>query len=79
MDNECPKELKDFFCQHGTDFQLTPPNDHCSNAAKRAIRTAKNHLVVGWYSTDDLFPMHLWDKTIPQAELTLNLLAIDHI
>ena len=23
---------------------------------------------------DDKFPMSLWDKTIPQAELTLNLL-----
>ena len=27
---------------------------------------------------DPAFPMHLWDKTIPQAELTLNLLRQSH-
>jgi hypothetical protein len=51
-----------------------PPHDHRTNAAERAIRTAKNHLKAGWWSMDDKFPMNLWDKTVPQAELTLNLL-----
>jgi hypothetical protein len=48
------------------------PQEQCS--VERAIRTAKNHLAAMWYSTDDNFPLYLWDKTIPQAELTLNLL-----
>ncbi|MCX8501414.1 MAG: hypothetical protein ORO03_06955, partial [Alphaproteobacteria bacterium] len=74
MDNECPQEVKDYFKTRDVQYQLAPPDDHRSNAAERAIRTAKNHLAAGWASTDDNFPMYLWDKTIPQAELTLNLL-----
>ena len=38
------------------------------------MRTAKNHITAGWASMHDNFPMHLWDRTIPQAELTLNLM-----
>jgi hypothetical protein len=74
LDNECPKELQDFLEQSGTSYQLTPPNDHRTNAAERAIRTAKNHLQAGWHSTDEQFPLYLWDRTLEQAELTLNLL-----
>jgi hypothetical protein len=74
MDNECPQQVKDYFQKRDVQYQLAPPDDHRSNAAERAIHTAKNHLAAGWYSTDDNFPMYLWDKTIPQAELTLNLL-----
>jgi hypothetical protein len=74
LDNECPQEVKDYFTDNGVQYQLAPPEDHRSNAAERAIRTAKNHLAAGWYSTDEKFPMYLWDKTIPHAELTLNLL-----
>ena len=74
LDNECPQEVKDYFNQRKVKYQLAPPNDHRTNAAERAIRTAKNHLAAGWWSMDDNFPMYLWDKTIIQAELTLNLL-----
>jgi hypothetical protein len=74
MDNECPQLTKAFFKQQGVQYQLAPPGDHRTNAAERAIRTAKGHLKAGWWSMDKEFPMHLWDKTIPQAELTLNLL-----
>ena len=74
LDNECSHELKQWFVNHNVQYQLAPPHEHRSNAAERAIRTAKNHLAAGWWSMDPDFPMHLWDKTIPQAELTLNLL-----
>ena len=74
LDNECSHELKQWFADNNIQYQLAPPHEHRSNAAERAIRTAKNHLAAGWWSTDPNFPMHLWDKTIPQAELTLNLL-----
>jgi Reverse transcriptase (RNA-dependent DNA polymerase) len=74
LDNECPTELQNYFDLQNTNFQLAPPHNHRTNAAERAIRTAKNHLKAGWWSMDDQFPMYLWDKTIPHAELTLNLL-----
>jgi hypothetical protein len=74
LDNECPAQVKAYFAKRGIQYQMTPQDDHRSNTAERAIRTTKNHLAAGWYSTDDNFPMYLWDKTIPQAELTVNLL-----
>ena len=79
LDNECSVELKQFFDQNHIGYQLVPPHEHRSNAAERAIRTAKNHLAAGWWSMDPNFPMHLWDRTIPQAELTLNLLRQSRI
>ena len=60
--------------QEGIDFQLTPPGIHRRNAAERAIRTFKNHLIAGLCSTDPKFPLYLWDKLLPQAMITLNLL-----
>jgi Reverse transcriptase (RNA-dependent DNA polymerase) len=74
LDNECPAQVKEFFKEREVTYQLAPPDDHRTNAAERAIRTAKNHLAAGWWSMDKKFPMHLWDKTIPHAELTLNLM-----
>jgi hypothetical protein len=56
------------------DYQLVPPKVHRRNAAERAIRTFKNHFIAGLCSVDKNFPLHLWDKLLPQAELPLNLL-----
>ena len=74
MDNECPQLVKDYFNQEKINCQLAPPGEHRTNAAERAIRTAKNHLKAGWWAMDKQFPMHLWDLTIPQAKISLNLL-----
>jgi hypothetical protein len=57
------------------DFQLAPPHYHRRNSAERAIRTWKNHFIAGLASTDKQFPLHLWDRLIPQAVTTLNLLC----
>jgi hypothetical protein len=74
LDNECSKSLKVFMSQEEIDFQLVPPQCHHRNAAERCIRTFANHFIAGLCSTDKDFPLHLWDKLVPQAELTLNLL-----
>jgi hypothetical protein len=74
LDNECSALLKEYMHANDVDFQLVPPGIHRRNAAKRAIRTFKNHFIAGLCSVDKNFPMHLWDKLIPQAEITLNLL-----
>jgi len=63
----------------GIEYQLTPPDVHRRNAAERAIRTFKNHFVAGLCSLDPNFPLHLWDRLLPQALLTLNLLRPSHI
>jgi len=41
-------------------------------AAKHAIHTFKNHFIAGLCTTDKNFPLHLWDKVIPQAIMALS-------
>jgi Reverse transcriptase (RNA-dependent DNA polymerase) len=74
LDNECSTILKQFMQAEGVDYQLVPPGVHRRNAAERAIRTFKNHFIAGLCSLDKDFPLHLWDRLLPQALLTLNLL-----
>lgn len=58
----------------GVDWQLVPPHTHRRNSAERAIRTWKNHFLARLASTDPDVLIHLWDRLIPQATTTLNLL-----
>jgi hypothetical protein len=74
LDNECSAALKTFLHEADIDYRLVPPRLHRRNAAERAIHTFKNHFIAGFCSIDKNFPLHLWDKLLPQAELTLNLL-----
>ncbi|KAI2496142.1 hypothetical protein MHU86_18373 [Fragilaria crotonensis] len=74
LDNECSTALKTFLTAEDIDYQLVPPGVHRRNAAERAIRTFKNHFIAGLCSVDKHFPLHLWDRLLPQAETTLNLL-----
>jgi hypothetical protein len=60
-------------------FQLVPPYCHRRNAAERAIRSFKDHLIPVLCSTDKAFPMHLWDRLLPQSVITLNMLRIPRI
>jgi hypothetical protein len=74
LDNEASTELLQFMQGKGFDYQLVPPHMHRRNAAERAICTFKNHFIATLCGTDKDFPMHLWDRLLPQALLTLNLL-----
>jgi hypothetical protein len=74
LDNEASKLLKTYLHQKNITFQLVPPYSHRRNAAERAIRSFKDHLIAGLCSTDKSFPMHLWDRLLPQAVITLNML-----
>ncbi len=55
-------------------MQLVPPDTHRSNLAERAIQTFKNHFISILSGVDKNFPIRLWDRLLPQAVLTLNLL-----
>jgi hypothetical protein len=74
LDNEASAALKIFFTANDVEYQLVPPHCHHRNAAERAIRTFKEYLVAGISSVDPTFPFYLWDRLLPQAEVTLNLL-----
>ncbi|EEC47130.1 predicted protein [Phaeodactylum tricornutum CCAP 1055/1] len=58
------------FTQRGLRPQLQP---------ERAIRTFKNHFIAGLCTTNPDFPLHLWDRLLPQALITLNLLRRSRI
>jgi hypothetical protein len=74
LDNAALAALNNFFTINDIPYQLVPPHCNRRNAVKRAIRTFKEHFVAGLSSVDPFFPMHLWDRLLPQAEITLNLL-----
>ena len=74
LDNECSQQLKEYMINNNIKYQLAAPGQHRTNAAERAIRTFKNHFIAGLCSTDEHFPLHLWDRLIEQAVITLNLL-----
>ena len=79
LDNECPVGLKQVMRNAGVTFQLVPLHLHHTNAAERAIDTYKYHLITGLSSCDPSFPLHLWDRLIPKATPTLNLLRQSRI
>jgi hypothetical protein len=79
LDNEASKFLKTYLPQHNITFQLVPPYIHRRNAAERAIRSFKDNLISGLCSTDKSFPMHLWDRLLPQAVITLKMLRTSRI
>jgi hypothetical protein len=74
LDNEASAALKHFFTTNDVEYQLVPPHCHRRNAAEGSIRTFKEHFVAGLSSLDPTFPLHMWDRLLPQAEITLNLL-----
>jgi hypothetical protein len=79
LDNEASKLLKTYLHQQDITFQLVPPYSHRRNSAERAIRSFKDHLIAWLCSTDKYFPMHLWDRLLPQAVMTLNMLRTSGI
>jgi hypothetical protein len=79
LDNEASKLLKEYLHQQDIIFQLVPPYSHRRNASERAIRSFKDHLIDGLWLTYKSFPMHLWDRILPQAVTTLNMLRNSRI
>jgi hypothetical protein len=79
LDNEASAALKNLFTANDVEYQLVPPHCHRRNAAERAIRTFKEHFVAGLSSVDPTFPLHLWYRLLPQAEITLNILQTSRL
>jgi hypothetical protein len=79
LDNEASSALRNYLTKQGINYQLAPPHIHRRNNAERAIQTFKNHFIDGLCSVDPAFPLKLWDKILPQATITLNLLRKSRI
>ena len=74
LDNECSADFKQTIRDNKMTYQLVPPHDHRRNMAEKAIQTFKAHFISILCGTDKDFPLHLWDRLLPQAEHTLNML-----
>ena len=53
-------------------FQIVPPHNRRANS--RAIQTLKTHFKSGIRTVYSDFPIAEWDRLLPQAFVTLNLL-----
>jgi hypothetical protein len=53
-------------------YQFVVPNQHRTNPAERAIRTAKNHFLAVLSAAHISFPLNRWPALLPLIELTLN-------
>ena len=73
MDNECSDKMKELIKSECM-LELAPPGCHRRNLAEIGIKLFKNHFLSIMSGVDKSFPTYLWDKLLPQAELTLNLL-----
>ena len=78
LDNEALAAFKAEIKKNCT-IQLVPPDNHRRNLAERAMQTFKNHFKAVIAGVDDNFPMHLWDRLLPQTVLTLNLLQQSNV
>ena len=79
LDNEWSKDLKATFSKHNIDYQLVPPAEHQVNAAECAILTFKNHFIAILSMVDFNFTLAEWDRLLPLAVITLNLLCSSHL
>ena len=73
LDDEASAWFKEEI-QKNCDLQLVSPDTHWQNLAEQAIQTFKSHFLAILAGVDPSFPMTLWDRLVPQAVLTLNLL-----
>ena len=75
LDNEVSDNMKHHIqvtCQ--LQMELVPPGCHRRNAAEVAIRNFKTHFLSVLAGVAEDFPENLWDRLLPQTEITLNLL-----
>jgi hypothetical protein len=75
LDNEISENMKQHIKEkYKFDLEMVPPGCHRRNAAEVAIRNFKSHFLSVLAGTAESFPLHLWDRLLPQTEITLNLL-----
>ena len=55
-------------------LELVPPGTHCRNISEVAIRNFKSNLLSVLAGTAQDFLPSLWDRLLPQSEITINLL-----
>ena len=71
LDNEVSENMKNHICDTCKfDMELVPPGCHRRNAAEVAIPNFKAHFISVLAGVADDFPPSLWDRLLPQTEIT---------
>ena len=73
MDNVVSAEWKEAIKEAKMTYQLAPSGRH-SKDAEKAVQAGKDHLIRILRGTSKKILMQLWDRLLPQAEATLNML-----
>ncbi len=74
LNNKCSANFKERIKLNDMKYQLVPPHDHRWNIAETAIKVFKAHFISILCGCNKSFPLYLWDRLLPQAEHTLNML-----
>ena len=75
LDNEISESIKDMIRdEFKMQVELVPLGCHRQNAAEVAIQNFKAHFLSILAGTAEDFPLSLWDRLLPQAKITINLL-----
>ena len=75
LDNKVSEAIKTIIKdKYKMAMELVPPGCHRRNAAEVAIRNFKAHFLSILAGTAEDFPSSLWDRLLPQTDITLNLL-----
>ena len=75
MDNQATRAIKEYLITQNCALQLVESHSHRVNAAERAIQTFKNRFIGALGTTDNEFPVQLWNKKAPQVQDAINLLS----
>ncbi|EJK53767.1 hypothetical protein THAOC_26721 [Thalassiosira oceanica] len=73
LDNEVSEAMKAVI-RDECKLELVPPYCHRRNIAEVQIKNFKGHFISVLAGVDPAFPIKLWDKLLPGAELQFNLL-----
>ena len=75
LDNEVLEALKTIIQdEYKMQMELVPPSTQHSNISEVAIRNFKAHFLSVLAGTAQYFRPSLWDRLLPQAEITINIL-----
>ncbi len=77
LDNEVSAAMKELITET-CHYELVPPGCHRRNLAEVSIKHFKQHMISILAGIDPAFPLSHWEKLLPQAELTFNLLRKSH-
>jgi hypothetical protein len=76
LDNKVSDNMKNHIVGNTCKFnmELVPPGCHQRNAAEVAIRNFKAYFLSILAGVANNFPPSLWDRLLPQTEITINLI-----